>query len=90
MLNAEVTRFSLPLALRRRGWHEVAMKPVRKNTRAGGGLLALALVAGLTGGIIAGQASIGLLVGGAIGMVALVAVWALDRRSNAQANQSEP
>lgn len=56
------------------------MEPVQRNTRAGGALFALALVVGMVGGIIARQPSIGLLVGAAVGAIALIVVWTLDRR----------
>jgi hypothetical protein len=71
--------FARPLALRPRGWHDAEMEPVRRNTRAGGAFFALALVVGMAGGIITRQPSIGLLVGAAVGVIALVLVWALDR-----------
>ena len=56
------------------------MEPRRRFTRAGGCLLALALIAGVAGGAYAGQPSIGFLAGLGAGLVLLLAVWLLDRR----------
>jgi hypothetical protein len=48
--------------------------------RAGGALLAAALLLGVLGGSLAGQPSLGFLAGLAVGLVLLGAVWLIDRR----------
>jgi hypothetical protein len=55
-------------------------RETRKHARSGGSLLALSLIAGAIGGVVARQPSIGILAGFGIGMVLLLAVWLLDRR----------
>ena len=47
--------------------------------RAGGALLAAALLVGVLGGTLAGQPSIGFLAGLAAGLVLVLAVWLIDR-----------
>lgn len=54
--------------------------PSRNDSRSGGALLALSIVAGAVGGAIGGQASIGFLAGLGAGLVMLLAVWLVDRR----------
>ena len=51
-----------------------------KAPRAGGALLALAILAGVAVGIYARQPSIGFLAGAGIGLLLLLLVWLLDRR----------
>jgi hypothetical protein len=51
-----------------------------KTPRAGGALLALAILAGVGAGIYARQPSIGFLAGAGIGLLLLLLVWLLDRR----------
>ena len=48
--------------------------------RAGGALLAAAILAGALTGVLSGQPSIGFLVGLGVGLLLLAAVWLLDRR----------
>ena len=52
----------------------------RKDSRSGGALLAISIVAGAIGGVFAGQASIGFLAGLVAGLVMLGLVWLVDRR----------
>lgn len=61
--------------------HEAAMnrRPDR-NARSGGALLALGVIAGAIGGIIAGEPSLGFLAGLAAGLFALFLIWIADRR----------
>ena len=61
-------------------WHGSPMDPRTKLPRAGGVFLAAAVLAGAAGGVLAGQPSIGLVVGTAVGLVLLGAVWLIDRR----------
>lgn len=56
------------------------MAPDRKAPRAGGVLLALAILAGVLIGLFAGQPSIGFLVGAGIGLLLLILIWLNDRR----------
>jgi hypothetical protein len=57
------------------------MDPRRSRfPRAGGFLLAAAILAGAGGGIAAGQPTIGALAGVAAGLALLATVWFLDRR----------
>jgi hypothetical protein len=51
----------------------------RPFPRAGGFLLAVAILAGTFAGLAAGQASIGFLAGLGAGLLLLGAVWLLDR-----------
>jgi hypothetical protein len=53
----------------------------RRNSRSGGVLLAFSIVAGVVGGMFAGEPSIGFLVGLAVGLLLLALVWMIDRRS---------
>jgi hypothetical protein len=52
----------------------------RSSPMAGGFLLALSLVIGVVAGAIAGEASRGFVIGLAVGLVLLIAVWLIDRR----------
>ena len=49
--------------------------------QAGGFILAASIIAGVVGGIVIGQPSIGFLVGGVAGVLLALLVWALDRRA---------
>lgn len=70
------------------GWRKLpapamtqAMNRHRKSgTQAGGFWLAGAIIAGVIGGILVGQASIGFLVGAASGTLIAVLLWLRDRR----------
>ena len=55
-------------------------QPPDKGARSGGSLLAASIIAGAIGGTIAGQSSVGFLVGLAAGLTLLAAVWLSDRR----------
>ena len=48
--------------------------------QAGGFILAAIIIAGVVGGIVIGQPSIGFLVGAAAGVLLAFLVWAFDRR----------
>ncbi len=48
--------------------------------RAGGSILAAAIIAGVIAGIILGQPSIGFLAGAAIGTLIALLLWLRDRR----------
>lgn len=54
-------------------------QPSPSKAQAGGFLLAVSIMAGAAGGIVAGQPSIGLLVGIATGVVLAVVIWLKDR-----------
>jgi hypothetical protein len=49
-------------------------------SRAGGSILAIAIIAGVVAGVIVGEPSIGFLAGLALGVAAAVLLWLLDRR----------
>ncbi|RIA37637.1 hypothetical protein DFR49_3524 [Hephaestia caeni] len=51
-----------------------------KSPVAGGALIALAVIIGVTVGLVVGQPTQGFLVGTAIGIGMAVAVWLIDRR----------
>jgi hypothetical protein len=51
-----------------------------KFTQAGGFILAATIIAGTVGGVIAGQSSIGFLVGAGAGVLLALLVWLVDRR----------
>ena len=51
-----------------------------RTPMAGGFLLAISLLLGVVVGTAYGQATSGFLAGAAVGAVALVAVWLIDRR----------
>ena len=55
-------------------------RPLNKRPQAGGSILAAFIIAGVVGGIIAGQPSIGFLAGTALGTVIAVILWLRDRR----------
>jgi hypothetical protein len=52
----------------------------RTPGRAGGSILAAAIIAGVIAGIILGQPSIGFLAGAAIGILIALLLWLRDRR----------
>ena len=54
--------------------------PPNPRPQAGGSILAAAIITGVVGGIIAGQPSIGFLVGTGIGVTIAVILWLRDRR----------
>ncbi len=56
------------------------MKPNRKRSRGGGAIIAGAIIAGVIGGIIAGQPSIGFLAGVAAGIGGALLLYLRDRR----------
>lgn len=53
----------------------------KQSPRAGGAILAGAILAGVIGGLIAGEPSIGFLVGTAVGVLAAILLWLQDRRA---------
>jgi len=52
----------------------------RRFPRAGGALLAAAILIGVLGGALAGEPSLGFLAGLAAGILMILALWLLDRR----------
>ena len=56
------------------------MAHLSRTPRAGGFLLAIALIAGVFVGITRGEASMGFLWGLGIGLAGLALVWLIDRR----------
>lgn len=54
-----------------------------RNSRAGGIFIVIGLLLGITGGIIWGQISLGLVIGFALGVAAAVGLWLVDRRHDA-------
>lgn len=55
-------------------------QPSRKPVRSGGALLAFAILAGVIGGALLRQPSLGFLIGLGAGLALLVLVWVADRR----------
>lgn len=53
--------------------------PERRHPRAGGALLAAAILTGTVAGVAAGQPSIGFLAGLGAGLLLLATVWLLNR-----------
>ena len=53
----------------------------RKSAQAGGFLLAAAILIGVVAGVVAGQPSIGFLVGTGVGLASLLVLWLRDRCS---------
>jgi len=79
MLNGAVTR---PLVSRAEGWQKAAMAtPSPRSSRAGGSILALAILIGVVAGSLLGEPSIGFLAGIAIGLGAVGLLWLADRRA---------
>jgi len=58
-------------------------RPAQKFSRAGGSLLAISIIAGVVGGTIAGEPSIGFLVGFGAGLAMALFIWLSDRRTPA-------
>jgi hypothetical protein len=54
--------------------------PPKKAARAGGSILAAAIIAGVIAGTILGQPSIGFLAGTGAGVLIAVLLWLRDRR----------
>jgi hypothetical protein len=54
------------------------MKPTRRNSLAGGCLIALCVVAGVVWGAYAHQPSIGFLIGLAVGLALSILIWLFD------------
>lgn len=52
----------------------------RNNSQAAGSLLAISIIAGVVGGVVAGQPSIGFLVGLAAGALLALLWWLKDRK----------
>ena len=52
-----------------------------KPPRAGGFIIAAAILTGVMGGMIVGQPSIGFLAGTAVGVLIAVILWLRDRRA---------
>jgi uncharacterized membrane protein YgaE (UPF0421/DUF939 family) len=52
-----------------------------KSAQAGGSILAGCIIAGVIGGVILGQPSIGFLAGLGIGVVIAILLWLKDRRA---------
>ena len=55
-------------------------RPDAKLPRAGGALLAAAILIGVLAGVAAGESSIGFLTGLAVGLTLMTAFWLIDRR----------
>ena len=55
-------------------------RPSNSRPQAGGSILAASIIAGVVGGVIAGQPSIGFLVGTGLGIAIAVVLWLRDRR----------
>jgi len=53
--------------------------PHRTHAQAGGFILAVSIIAGTVGGVVAGQSSAGFLVGLAAGIVLTLILWLQDR-----------
>lgn len=51
----------------------------KNDSRSAGSLLAIAIIAGVAGGTVAGQTTIGFLIGLAVGLAMLGLVWAADK-----------
>lgn len=52
----------------------------KDSPSAGGAILAIAIIVGAVGGVIAGQSSIGFLIGAATGLALATAMWLKERR----------
>ena len=61
--------------------HGAGMNGIRKSApRGGGAIIASAIIAGVIGGIIAGQPSMGFLAGAGMGVLIALLLWLKDRR----------
>jgi hypothetical protein len=56
-------------------------EPGKRSTQAGGSILAGCIIAGVIGGLIAREPSIGFLVGTGTGVLIALLLWLRDRRS---------
>ena len=52
----------------------------RSRTQAGGSILAISIIAGVVGGVVAGEPSIGFLVGATAGIILAAMWWLKDRK----------
>jgi len=52
----------------------------KRAPQAGGAIIAGCIIAGVVGGVIVGQSSIGFLVGAALGVSFAILMWLRDRR----------
>ncbi|HEY1605812.1 MAG TPA: hypothetical protein VGF77_09470 [Allosphingosinicella sp.] len=59
-----------------------AMKNVGRYKQAGGAILAIAIIAGTVAGTMAGQPSIGFLIGTGTGVLVAILIWLNDRRKD--------
>lgn len=55
------------------------MKAPQTNSQAGGFVIAAAIIAGVVGGAIAGQPSMGVIAGAAVGIALATWIWLRDR-----------
>ncbi len=63
---------------------------IRRHSRAGGSLLAISIIAGTVAGTIAGESSVGFLVGVGAGLMMLAFVWLSDRRAERRSADAAP
>jgi hypothetical protein len=61
--------------------HGPHMDSKGRYNRAGGSILAISIIAGTVGGVIAGQSSIGFLVGTGAGLLLVALIWLKDRKA---------
>lgn len=52
----------------------------RKGSEAAGSVLAISIIAGVVGGVVAGEPSIGFLVGTGAGLILVLLWWLRDRK----------
>jgi hypothetical protein len=55
-------------------------EPRQQATRASGSIIALTIIVGAVGGVVAGQPSIGFLAGAAVGILIAAGLWIRDRK----------